>query len=229
MYLFSSRFLICGWFGLFCLYVSWSTWPHVHTHTHIYSLFTALWIWTELPQEFLRLLRYIILQDDKDCQPPFGRPRYHVDTTQKHYPRIRLPNHGHTFSGKKLFPQVDKWLYDHTDEDVDVPDVEEVPGNHCICSFIMKLHPSDPIHSFVVYFCDRREDDAFYELCSAFDIPENVRVKIAISNSSMIIRYFDALHRVYHRDKELTLVMIKAKLSEYSDELQQVISDHHGD
>ena len=121
---------------------------------------------------------------------------------------------------------MDEWIHNHTDEDIDVPDVEEVPGNHCICSFVMKLHPPDPIHSFVVYFCDRREDDAFYELCSAFDIPENVRVKIAENNSSMIIRCFDALHRVYHRDKELTLVMIKAKLSEYSDELQQVISDH---
>ena len=63
--------------------------------------------------------------------------------------------------------------------------------------------------------------------CSAFELPENVRVKIAANNSSMIIRCFDALHRVYHYDKELTLAMIKTKLSEYSDELQQLISDYH--
>ena len=78
-----------------------------------------------------------------------------------------------------------------------------------------------------MYFCDCRKDDAFYELCSAFDIPENIRVKIATNNSSMIIRCFDALHRVYHHNKELTLPMIKAKLSEHSDELQQIISDYH--
>ena len=124
-------------------------------------------------------------------------------------------------------PQFDKWLHNHTDHAIDLPDVEEVPGSHCICSFVMKLHPPDPIHSFVVYFCDCREDDAFYEMCSAFELSENVRVKIAANNSSMIIRCFDALHRVYHCDKELTLAMIKAKLSEYSDELQQIISDYH--
>ena len=66
-----------------------------------------------------------------------------------------------------------------------------------------------------------------HSMCSAFDIPENLHVKIAANNSSMIIRCFDALHRVYHRDKELTLAMIKTKLNEYSDELQQLISDYH--
>ena len=183
-------------------------------------VFTVLWIWTELPQKFL--IRHIILQDDKDW-----KPQYHVDTTQKHYPRIRFPSHGPYHTGKPLFPKFDEWLDNHTDCAIDLPDVEEVPGSHCICSFVMKLHPPDPIHSFVVYFCDCREDDAFYEMCSAFEIPENVRVKIATNNSSMIIRCFDALHRVYHRDKELTLAMIKTKLSEHSDELQQIISDYH--
>ena len=109
----------------------------------------------------------------------------------------------------------------------DAPDVEEVSGNHCICSFVMKLQPPDPIHSFVVYFCECQEDDAFYDLCSAFDVPESIRVKIATNNSSTIIRCLDALHRVYHRDKELTLTTIKTKLSEYSDELQQIISNYH--
>ena len=179
----------------------------------IVFVFTVLWIWTELPQGFLT--RHIVLQDDKDC-----KPQYRVDTTQKHYPRIRFPSHGFIYTGKKLLPQFDKWLHNHTDHAIDLPDVEEVPGSHCICSFVMKLHPPDPIHSFVVYFCDCREDDAFYEMCSAFELSENVRVKIAANNSSMIIRCFDALHRVYHRDKELTLAMIKAKLSEYNDELQ---------
>ena len=191
-------------------------------------VFTVLWIvgfwtalWTGLLQKILS--RYLILQvGDND-----RKPSYHVDTTQKQYPRIRLPCRGLIYTGKKLFPQFDEWLDDHKDYDIDLPDVEEVPGNHCICSFVMKLHPPDPIHSFVVYLCDCREDDAFYELCSAFDVPENVRVKIATNNSSMVIRCFDALHRVYHRDKELTLPMIKAKLSEYSDELQQIISDYH--
>ena len=182
----------------------------------------VLWIWalwTDLLQE---TLRYILFQVNNDC-----KPSYHVDTTQKHYPRIRLPCCGVVLSGKKLFPQLDEWLHNHTDYNIDLPDVEEVPGNHCICSFVMKLHPPDPIHSFVVYICDCREDDAFYELCSAFDIPENIHVKIATNNSSMVIQCFDALHRVYHRDKELTLPMIKAKLSEHSDELQQIISDYH--
>ena len=183
-------------------------------------IFTVLWIWTELPQEFL--IRHIILQDDTNW-----KPQYRVDTTQKHYPRIRHQNHGLIYSSKPLFPRFNEWLHDHTDYAIDLPDVEEVPGSHCICSFVMKLHPPDPIHSFVVYFCGCREDDAFYEMCSAFELPENVRVKIATNNSSMIIRCFDALHRVYHRDKELTLAMIKTKLSEYSDELQQIISDYH--
>ena len=93
------------------------------------------------------------------------KPRYRVDTTQKHYPRIRLPYPGLIFSGKKLFPQFDEWLDNHKDYDIDHPDVEEVPGNHCICSFVMKLHPPDPVHSFVVYLCDCREDDAKIIAC----------------------------------------------------------------
>ena len=108
----------------------------------------------------------------------------------------------------------------------DTPDVEELPGNHCICSYIMRLQPQDAFYSFVVYFCERREDEAFYEVCSAFDIPENIREKIATNNSSMVIRCFDALHQVYHRDNELTLTTLKTKLSEYSDELNQIVSDY---
>jgi len=90
---------------------------------------------------------------------------------------------------------------------------------------MMGLHPQNPIHSFVVYFCEYIEDDAFYELCSAFDVPENIRVKIA-TNNSLMIRCFDVLHRVYHHNNELTLAAIKTKLSKYSDELQEVVSDY---
>ena len=195
--------------------------------------FVVLWIWTKMPQQLLGLLqeslfslllRCILLQVDKD-----RKPLYCIDATQKHYPRKRYPNPGVqiVFTSKNHFPRLKSWLDHHKDVDIGIPDVEEEPGNHCICSFVMKLHPPDPIHSFIVYFCKCREDDAFYELCSAFDVPENVRVLIATNNSSITIRCLDALHRVYHRDNELTLAMIKTKLSEYSDELKQVISDYH--
>ena len=177
---------------------------------------TVHWIWTELPQDLL--LTYTGIEKPHQVA---DKPLYRIDTTQRHYPRKRDPRYTY-FSSKPLFSKENK-----IETDKDVPDVEEVPGNHCICSFVMKLQPPDPIHSFVVYFYECREDDAFYELCSAFDVPENIRVKIATNSSSMIIRCFDALHRVYHRDNELTLDTIKAKLSEYSDELQQIISDYH--
>ena len=160
------------------------------------------------------------------------KPHYVIDTTQKHYPRKRIQSFriftGHLSQGllAGLFLSDD-----HDDncieEGGDIPDVEELPGNHCICSYVMRLQPQDALYSFVVYFCECREDDAFYEVCSAFDIPENIRKKIATNNSSMIIRCFDALHRVYHRNNELTLTMVKTKLSEYSDELSQIVSDYH--
>ena len=182
-----------------------------------------LWLWTNLIQEICEKLvsRYIMLRNDQD-----HKPIYHIDTMQKHYPRKRVPFRL-VFCSRNRFPRLTNWLDDYKDIDIDIPDAEEEPGNHCICSFVMKLHPPDPIHSFMVYFCECREDNAFYELCSVFDVPENVRVLIATNNSSMTIRCFDALHRVYHRDNELTLVMIKTKLSEYSDELKQVVSDYH--
>jgi len=149
---------------------------------------------------------------------------YCIDTTQKHYPRKRVRSYAY-YTGKTLFPSLFP-NQNRVEENKDAPDIEEVPGNHCICSFTMRLHPQNPIHSFMVYFCDSREDDAFYELCSAFDVPKNIRAKIAINNSSMIIRCFDVLHRVYHRNNELTLAVIKTRLSEYSDELQEVVSDY---
>ena len=161
-----------------------------------------------------------------------GKPDYVIDTTQKHYPRKRIRSF-QTFSGHPsqgllagLFLPDD---YDDncTEEGGDIPDVEELPGNHCICSYLMRLQPQDEFYSFVVYFCECREDDAFYEVCSAFDIPENIREKIATNNSSIIIRCFDTLHRVCHRNNELTLTMIKTQLSEYSDELRQIVSDYH--
>ena len=176
-------------------------------------VFRAHWVWTELPQNLL--LEHVGMQD-----PWQDQPSYHIDTTQKHYPRIRH-RHCIIYTGKTLFSK------NEVETGKDVPDVEEVPGNHCICSFVMKLQPPDPIHSFVVYFCECQGDDTFYDLCSAFDVPESIRVKIATNNSSTIIRCLDALHRVYHRDKELTLAAIKTKLSEYSDELQQIISNYH--
>ena len=186
--------------------------------------FMLLWLWTDSLQKFCENFtsRYVIQQNKENKQPV-----YHVDTKQKHYPRKRIPNRGFVFCSKNRFPRLTDWLDDHKDVDIDIPDTEEEPGNHCICSFVMKLHPPDPIHSFMVYFCERREDDAFYELCSAFDVPESVRVLIATNNSSMTIRCLDALHRIYHRDSELTLAIIKTKLSEYSDDLKQIISDYH--
>ena len=161
-----------------------------------------------------------------------GKPCYVIDTTQKHYPRERRRSF-HIFTGHLsqgllagLFLPDD---YDDNCTEVggDIPDVEELPGNHCICSYLMRLQPQDEFYSFVVYFCECREDDAFYEVCSAFDIPENIREKIATNNCSMTIRCFDALHRVYHRNNELTLTVVKTKLSEYSDELRQIVSDYH--
>ena len=95
---------------------------------------TVLWIWTNVLQKFL--IRHII---PEDCN---RKPSYHVDTTQKHYPRIRLPNNGFRvvciYTGKKSLPWCDEWLDNHTDYYIGLPDVEEVPGNHCICSFVMK-------------------------------------------------------------------------------------------
>ena len=104
------------------------------------------------------------------------------------------------------------------------------PGGQCVsCSYITNhLHPHSKIHSFIVYFCESRED-AFFELCSAFDIPKNVCVNIENRNSSLKLQCFDALHQVYHRDDQLTLDTIKTKLSEYSDELQQTVDDYHVD
>ena len=181
----------------------------------VISIFIVVCIWTEIPQEVL--LTYAGIENNN--HQTAEKPVYRIDTTQRHYPRKRHPQYIY-FTSKPLYKvEIDK----------DVPDVEEVPGNHCICSFVMKLQPPDPIHSFVVYFCECREDDAFYELCSAFDVPESIRVKIATNSSSMIIRCFDVLHRVYHRDNVLTLDTIKTKLSEYSDELQQIVSDYHAD
>ena len=166
---------------------------------------------------------------DSTCK---GTPKYSIDTTQRHYPRkrIRWLFMTHGYQSKGLLASL--FLSDNQDDDNgieeggDIPDVEELPGNHCICSYIMRLQPQDEIYSFVVYFCKCREDDAFYELCSAFDIPENIRVKIATNNSSMVIRCFDALHRVYRRDNELTLTTVKTRLSECSDELKQIVSDY---
>ena len=103
---------------------------------------------------------------------------------------------------------------------------DEGPG--CIsCSFVTDhLHPHDAIHLFVVYFCEHREDDAFRDLCSVFDISGDVRVQIESSNSSLKLQCFDVLHRVYHRYGELTLAMIITKLSESNDEIQHIISDY---
>ena len=174
-----------------------------------------------------KLLVYAGIQDSI-CK---GKPHYYIDTTQRHYPRergrfLRFFS-GHLSRGllaSLLLPD------DHDDNGIevggDLPDVEEIPGNHCICTYVMRLQPQDAFYSFVVYFCERREDEAFYEVCSAFDIPENIREKIATNNSSMVIRCFDALHRVYHRDNELTLTTVKTKLSEYNDELKQIVSDY---
>ena len=103
---------------------------------------------------------------------------------------------------------------------------DEGPG--CIsCSFVTDhLHPHDAIHLFVMYFCEHREDDAFRDLCSVFDISGDVRVQIESSNSSLKLQCFDVLHRVYHHYGELTLAMIMTKLSESNDEIQHIISDY---
>ena len=176
------------------------------------------------------LLEYIGIQDYDICEE---KPDYKIDTTQKHYPRERqrlflyftgLPSKGLLAS---LFLSDDHCSNNPVEEGGHIPDVEELPGNHCICSYVMRLQPQDEFYSFVVYFCECRKDDAFCEVCSAFDVPESIRVKIATNSSSMIIRCFDALHWVYHRDSELTLTMVKTKLSEYSDELRQIVSDYH--
>ena len=182
----------------------------------------------QLPQKFFNAC--IGIHNETDERIPELLYLYTIDTTQKHYPRIRVQwctvYTGTTSKGllECFLPIEDANTVPHQN---DMPDIEEVPGNHCICSFIMRLHPQDVIHSFVVYFCECREGDAFYELCSAFDVPENIRVKIATNNSSMIIRCFDVLHRVYHRNNELTLATIKTKLSEYSDEVKQIVSEYY--
>ena len=178
-----------------------------------------------------KLLEYTGIQDYDTYKE---KREYKIDTTQKHYPRKRqrlsvlyftgLPSKGLLAS---LFLSDDHHSNNPVEEGGDIPDVEELPGNHCICSYVMRLQPQDAFYSFVVYFCECREDDAFYEVCSAFDVPESIRVKIATNSSSMIIRCFDALHWVYHRDNELTLTTVKTKLSEYSDELRQIVSDYH--
>ena len=100
---------------------------------------------------------------------------------------------------------------------------------HVYCNFAINhlQNPDAVIHLFVVYFCERRGYDAVYDLCSAFNIPAAVCVKIQDTNSSLKLQCFDVLHRVYHRHNEqLSLAMIKTTLSEYSDELRQIISDY---
>ena len=83
------------------------------------------------------------------------------------------------------------------------------------CSFVTNdLHPNAEIHLFIVHFCERRGDEAFYKLCDTFDIPDDVRVKIhtsnRASNDSLKLQCFDVLHRIYHRlNTQLTLAMIK--------------------
>ena len=137
-------------------------------------------------------------------------------------------------------------------EGVDLPD--GVPGNNCmsytalcslgpgvppnrctscliLCNFeIDHLHPYSSINRFVAYLCECRQDEVLHEMCLAFDIPQNVHMKIVTNNSSLKIQCFDLLHRLYHHNNnELTLSMIKARLSEYSDELRKSISNYHGD
>lgn len=109
---------------------------------------------------------------------------------------------------------------------------DDLSGTRCTSSIIScrfvtdHFYPQSAVNRFVKYLCQCRGRNAFYELCSAFDIPENVRIKITTNNSSTIIQCFDALHSAYHHDNELTLVTIKMKLSEYSHELQQVVCDY---
>ena len=98
------------------------------------------------------------------------------------------------------------------------------------CGFEAHLHPGASIYLFVVHFYESREDDfdLFYWLIAAFKIPAEVRVKIQDTNASSKLQCFDVLHRVYHRHNEqLTLAMIKATLSEHSDELRQIINDYN--
>ena len=98
------------------------------------------------------------------------------------------------------------------------------------CSFVTadQLHPDSAIRLFVVYLCKRRGYYAFYDLCNAFDMSDDVRVKIKDTNSSCEVQCFDVLHRVYHHHNEqLTLATIKTTLSKYSDELRQIISDYN--
>ena len=104
-------------------------------------------------------------------------------------------------------------------------------SNDCVaCSFSTDdLHPDSPIHMFIMYFCGHREDEAFYDLCGAFDIPDDIRVKIEANHSSLKLKCFDVLHRVYHHKGRITLAMIMTKLSESNDALQQIISDYHSD
>ena len=91
------------------------------------------------------------------------------------------------------------------------------------CSFV-----TDQLHLFLKYLYERRGWNAFFDLCNAFDISDDVRVKIQDTNSSMRLQCLDVLHRVYHRHNEqLTLVMIKTALSKHSDELRHVISDYN--
>lgn len=95
----------------------------------------------------------------------------------------------------------------------------------CYCYF----HPHHPIHVFIEYFCKYRGDDAFYDLCRAFDISDDVRDKIQSSHSSLKVQCVNVLREVCHRDSGLTLDMIMTKLSESNDELKQIISDYHPD
>ena len=66
---------------------------------------------------------------------------------------------------------------------------------HCVaCSFSTDdLHPDSPIHMFVMYFCAHRGDDAFYDLCGAFDIPDDVRVKIEESNAYVLMSFTECI------------------------------------
>ena len=106
-----------------------------------------------------------------------------------------------------------------------VDDHEECQGAYCNFAINLLQNPDAVIHSFVVYFCEQRGLDAFYDLCSAFDIPDDDCVKIQDANASLKLQCFDVLHRVYHRHNEqLTLAMIKTTLSEHSDQLRLIIS-----
>jgi len=64
------------------------------------------------------------------------------------------------------------------------------------CSFVTadQLHPDSAIHLFVVYLCKRRGYNAFYDLCNAFNMSDDVRVKIKDTNSSCEMQCFDVLY-----------------------------------